>query len=52
MAQGEFLDLMFDQVRRTETTLVMVSHDERLADRFDRVEQLAEIIETSAMAAP
>ena len=52
VAQGEFLDLMFDQVRRTETTLVMVSHDERLADRFDRVEQLAEIIETSAMAAP
>lgn len=35
-AQAEFLDLLFDQVRRFEMTLLMVSHDARNASRFDR----------------
>lgn len=35
-AQAEFLDLLFDQVRRFDMTLLMVSHDGRNASRFDR----------------
>ena len=34
--QASFLDLMFDQVRAQGSTLLMVSHDPRLAARFDR----------------
>ncbi|MEM8630655.1 MAG: ABC transporter ATP-binding protein [Pseudomonadota bacterium] len=41
--QGEFLDLVFGQVRAAGTTLLMVSHDPRLAEQFDRVVQLSEI---------
>ena len=42
-AQGEFLDLVFGQVQEAEAALLMVSHDERLADRFDRVVRLDQI---------
>ena len=45
-AQGEFLDLLFGQVAQTGSTLVMVSHNPRLADRFDRVVPLRDIAET------
>lgn len=31
------LDLLFDLRERMETTLVVISHDRRLADRFDRL---------------
>lgn len=34
--QTEFLDLLFEEVSAAEATLIMVSHDESLADRFDR----------------
>ncbi|WP_164658461.1 ABC transporter ATP-binding protein [Tropicibacter sp. Alg240-R139] len=42
-AQGEFLELVFRQVQDAEAALLMVSHDERLADRFDRVIRLDQI---------
>lgn len=49
--QGNFLDLLFDQVTRAGSTLLMVSHDERLGQRFDRVIRLEEIIKTQRTAA-
>jgi putative ABC transport system ATP-binding protein len=36
-AQGGFLTLLFDQCAATGAALLMVSHDARLGDRFDRV---------------
>ncbi len=36
-AQNGFLDLLFSQVEQSGSTLLFVSHDERLAPRFDRV---------------
>lgn len=45
-SQAEFVDLLFDQVTRAGSTLIMVSHDERLADRFDRTFQLSDIAVT------
>lgn len=42
-SQASFLDLMFDQVRAQNTTLLMVSHDPRLASRFDRVVNMTDI---------
>ncbi|TMV10020.1 ATP-binding cassette domain-containing protein [Ruegeria sediminis] len=50
-AQAEFIDLLFDQVAQAESTLIMVSHDERLADRFDRSVQLSDLAVTSGVAA-
>jgi putative ABC transport system ATP-binding protein len=41
--QEAFLDLLFGQVEETGTTLIMVSHDDRLARRFDRVLDLCDI---------
>jgi putative ABC transport system ATP-binding protein len=38
-----FMDLLLGQCRAAGSTLVFVSHDERLASRFDRVVALAEI---------
>ena len=35
-AQTAFLDLLFKQVRQMGATLLLVSHDIRLAERFDR----------------
>ncbi len=43
-SQERFLDLMFAQLDATGSTLLMVSHDERLASRFSRVVQLAELM--------
>ncbi|SLN64534.1 putative ABC transporter ATP-binding protein/MT1014 [Roseovarius albus] len=42
-SQATFLDLLFDQVQRHGTTLLMVSHDPRLAERFDRVLRMEDI---------
>jgi putative ABC transport system ATP-binding protein len=41
--QATFLDLLFDQVAEVSATLVMVSHDDRLAARFDRAVELGDI---------
>jgi putative ABC transport system ATP-binding protein len=41
--QAAFLDLLFAQVAEAGATLVMVSHDETLARRFDEVMPLDEI---------
>ena len=41
--QAAFLDLLFTEVVEAGATLVMVSHDESLAPRFDRVVRLDEI---------
>lgn len=42
--QTGFLDLLFEEVALTGATLIMVSHDETLAEPFDRVLPLAEVI--------
>jgi putative ABC transport system ATP-binding protein len=41
--QMAFLDVLFTQVADAEATLIMVSHDQSLAYRFDRIVPLAEI---------
>jgi len=46
-SQAGFLDLLFEQVRASGCTLLMVSHDQRLADRFDRCQKLTDISNTS-----
>lgn len=45
-SQMQFLDLMFAQAQQQKTALLMVSHDERLAARFDRVVELTDIART------
>lgn len=42
-SQSAFLDLLFGQTEQNGTSLLMVSHDARLADRFDAVVQLSDI---------
>lgn len=42
-SQASFLDLLFAQTRAHETSLLMVSHDPRLGDRFDRVIRMEDI---------
>ncbi|MBE1282209.1 MAG: ATP-binding cassette domain-containing protein [Rhodobacteraceae bacterium] len=42
-SQREFLDLLFSRVSAANSSLVMVSHDDRIADRFDRVLSLSDI---------
>lgn len=49
--QVTFLELLFAQSRAHETGLLMVSHDARLADQFDRVIQMADIAQTQRNAA-
>ncbi|MGI3163234.1 ABC transporter ATP-binding protein [Pseudooceanicola sp. 200-1SW] len=44
--QGAFLDLLMTQAEAAGASLLMVSHDARLADRFDRVLDLAQIATT------
>jgi putative ABC transport system ATP-binding protein len=44
--QATFLQLLFAQSRAHDTTLLMVSHDERLSSQFDRVIQMADIAQT------
>ena len=50
-AQAHFLDLMFDQIKAQGSTLIMVSHDPRLADRFDRVVRMPDIVSVERQAA-
>ncbi|MEO0618879.1 MAG: ABC transporter ATP-binding protein [Pseudomonadota bacterium] len=42
--RDDFLRLVFEEVRAVDATLVMVSHDHGLAERFDRVIALSDII--------
>ena len=44
VAQQIFLDLMFEQIYKNESTLLMVSHDKSLSSRFDRLIDINEII--------
>ena len=43
-AQELFLDLMFDQISRNSSTLLMVSHDKSLTNYFDQVIDINEIL--------
>jgi len=45
--QAAFLDLLFEQARDAGSTLIMVSHEEAFAQRFDRVLRLDEIVSTT-----
>lgn len=49
--QAAFLSLLLDECRETGATLLFVSHDLRLAERFDRRLALADINDTSGVAA-
>lgn len=48
--QATFLDLLFMQARASKSTLLMVSHDARLAEHFDRVVQMSDITQTTQAA--
>ena len=50
-SQAAFLDLLFGQIVENGTSLLMVSHDPRLADRFDRVVRMEEIATVERQAA-
>ena len=43
-AQNIFLDLMFAQIEKNNSTLLMVSHDTSLSSYFDRVIDINEIL--------
>ncbi|MDE0588555.1 ABC transporter ATP-binding protein [Halocynthiibacter sp. C4] len=43
-SQENFLDLLFAQVAAQKSTLLMVSHDPRLASRFDRVVHMKDVV--------
>ena len=49
--QDTFLELLFDRITATGSSLLMVSHDERLGARFDRVVHLSDIAQTERQAA-
>ena len=42
--QDNFLDVLFEQVRVYNSTLLMVSHNPRLSEGFDRVLHMSEIV--------
>ncbi|MEO0546168.1 MAG: ABC transporter ATP-binding protein [Pseudomonadota bacterium] len=48
--QAEFLDQLFAQQKRTGAALLMVSHDSRVAERFDRVVRLEDLAAKAAKA--
>lgn len=50
-SQAAFLDLLFAQTIMHNTSLLMVSHDPRLGDRFDRVIRMEEIAQIERTAA-
>ena len=50
-SQDAFLDLLFTQAQTHGTSVVMVSHDERLGPRFDRILHMEEIAEFKRGAA-
>jgi putative ABC transport system ATP-binding protein len=49
--QKRFLDLLFGQADAAGATLLMVSHDERLAARFGRAVRLDDVVALDAEAA-
>jgi putative ABC transport system ATP-binding protein len=49
--QDTFLSLLFDQAGEAGSSLLMVSHDERLGARFDRVTRLEDIVKAENRAA-
>lgn len=49
--QTTFLDLLFAQSRAHGTSILMVSHDARLSDQFDRVVHMADITTSERDAA-
>lgn len=49
--QSAFLDILFGQVKAYGTTLLMVSHDQRLAGHFDRVVRMQDIAHIERRAA-
>ena len=49
--QSAFLDLLFGRVAEAGSSLVMVTHDDRLTGRFDRTLHLSEIARVSREAA-
>ena len=51
MIMGLLTNLMFGQVTAQGSTLLMVSHDPRLADRFDRVVRMTDIVTVDRQAA-
>ena len=50
-SQDAFLDLLFTQAQTQGTSVVLVSHDERLGPRFDRILHMEEIAEFKRGAA-
>jgi putative ABC transport system ATP-binding protein len=48
--QATFLNLLFAQARESGSTLLMVSHDARLAKHFDRVVHMSEINQAAQAA--
>ena len=50
-SQAAFLDLMFGQVGANRASLLMVSHDPRLAGRFDRVARIEDVARIERRAA-
>jgi putative ABC transport system ATP-binding protein len=50
--QAAFLDLLFTEAKEAGATLVMVSHDESLSARFDRVTRLDEIATSGRSGGP
>ena len=50
-SQDAFLDLLFTQAQTQGTSVVLVSHDERLGPRFDRILHMEEIAEFTRGAA-
>ncbi len=49
-SQMAFLDLLFEQTSVHNTALLMVSHDPRLADRFDRLVHMEDIAQAERVA--
>ncbi|WP_322865119.1 ABC transporter ATP-binding protein [Aquicoccus sp. G2-2] len=50
-SQAAFLDLLFAQISAHNTSLLMVSHDPRLGERFDRVIRMEDIAQIERGAA-
>ncbi|MGJ8611849.1 MAG: ABC transporter ATP-binding protein [Octadecabacter sp.] len=50
-SQAAFLDLLFEQAATHKTSLLMVSHDPRLGERFDRVIRMEDIAHIQRAAA-
>ncbi|OSP55796.1 ABC transporter ATP-binding protein [Pseudoruegeria sp. SK021] len=50
-SQAVFLDLLFTQTATHNTSLLMVSHDPRLGERFDRVIRMEDIAQIERAAA-